>query len=159
MKFLAAALLTIMFVAALVAPASAGYPYWDEGARTDERQAARIEHLRDERTDRKRSLRRLHARERSLRRGIARHTRLLHFIKPTSAFVEWLYPLRLCESTNNYLAVSSSGTYRGAYQFSMSTWADAYGYTDPIDAPWFVQDARTSEVRRARGTSPWPTCG
>ncbi|MFN7150862.1 MAG: transglycosylase family protein, partial [Microthrixaceae bacterium] len=30
--------------------------------------------------------------------------------------------LRRCESGGNYGAVSSSGTYRGAYQFSRSTW-------------------------------------
>jgi len=33
-----------------------------------------------------------------------------------------LLRLRMCESTDNYQAVSPSGTYRGAYQFDQPTW-------------------------------------
>lgn len=156
-------LLTIM---ALTTPVSTGHPYWSEGARTNEEQAQRLDLLRDERRERKVKLRRterridvLRARKHRLKQSIRQHRSLLSFIKTATGYVEWLYPLRVCESTNNYRAVSASGTYRGAYQFDSGSWADAYGYHDPIDAPWYVQDARTATVRRERGTSPWPNCG
>ncbi len=56
--------------------------------------------------------------------------------------------LRQCESTDNYQAVSSSGAYRGAYQFDQTTWDDAAGRhfpwltgRDPVAVePWW-QDA------------------
>ena len=159
-------LLALLLTLALVAPASADYPYWDEGARTEEEQAQRLDLLRDERRERRGKLRHtitrievLRERRHRLKQSIRAHDLLLKFVKLATGYVEWLYPLRVCESTNNYLAVSASGTYRGAYQFDYSSWADAYGYHDPIAAPWYVQDARTAEVRRARGTEPWPECG
>ena len=156
-------LLTIM---ALTTPASAEYPYWDEGAHTNEAQADRLNLLRSERDERRDKLKQvrvrirvLKARKHRLKQSIGAHSLLLRFVKTATGLVEWLYPLRLCESTNNYQAVSATGRYRGAYQFDSGAWANAYGYSDPIDAPWYVQDARTAEVRRVRGTSPWPHCG
>ncbi|MEZ5166383.1 MAG: transglycosylase family protein [Acidimicrobiales bacterium] len=74
--------------------------------------------------------------------------------------------LRGCESTDNYRAVSSSGTYRGAYQFDRSTWNDVAGRhfpwlvgVDPAAAdPWW-QDAMARALWSERGRSPWPICG
>ncbi len=74
--------------------------------------------------------------------------------------------LRQCESTDNYQAVSPSGTYRGAYQFDQTTWDDVAGRhfewlvgVDPIDAdPWW-QDAMTRALWSERGRQPWPICG
>ena len=40
---------------------------------------------------------------------------------PNGPTEEQWYALRRCESTNNYQAISPSGTYRGAYQFSQAT--------------------------------------
>ena len=79
---------------------------------------------------------------------------------------EELLRLRMCESTDNYQAVSSSGTYRGAYQFDQPTWdgvADRHfpwlEGVDPIDAePWW-QDAMTRALWSERGRQPWPICG
>ena len=74
--------------------------------------------------------------------------------------------LRQCESTDNYQAISPSGTYRGAYQFDQTTWDDVAGRhfewlagIDPIDAdPWW-QDAMTRALWSERGRQPWPICG
>ena len=74
--------------------------------------------------------------------------------------------LRMCESTDNYQAISRSGLYRGAYQFDQTTW-DEVGARhfpwlvgiDPIDAaPWW-QDAMTRALWSERGKQPWPICG
>ena len=77
-----------------------------------------------------------------------------------------LHRLRMCESTDNYEAISRSGTYRGAYQFDQTTWDDVAGRffpwlvsVDPIDAePWW-QDAMTRALWSERGKQPWPICG
>jgi hypothetical protein len=74
--------------------------------------------------------------------------------------------LRQCESTDNYQATSSSGLYRGAYQFDQSTWNDVAGRhfswlvgVDPIAAePWW-QDAMARALWSERGRQPWPNCG
>lgn len=77
-----------------------------------------------------------------------------------------LHRLRRCESGDNYSAVSSSGSYRGAYQFNRSTWNSVasrhYSFlvgADPArTAPWF-QDAMARALITERGRSPWPHCG
>ena len=77
-----------------------------------------------------------------------------------------LHRLRMCESTDNYRAISRSGLYRGAYQFDQTTWDDVAGRffpwldgIDPIDAaPWW-QDAMTRALWSERGKQPWPICG
>jgi hypothetical protein len=79
---------------------------------------------------------------------------------------EDLARLRHCESTDNYRAVSPSGTYRGAYQFDQTTWDDVAGRffpwlqgVDPVDAePWW-QDAMARALWSERGKQPWPICG
>jgi len=74
--------------------------------------------------------------------------------------------LRNCESHGIYTAVSSSGRYRGAYQFSQSTWnstaggfLDAYVSIDPAKAAPHIQDAMARLLWKHSGTSPWPHCG
>lgn len=77
-----------------------------------------------------------------------------------------LQRLRQCESTDNYGAVSASGSYRGAYQFNQRTWnAVAERHfawlvgTDPAQAaPWW-QDAMARALWSERGNQPWPICG
>jgi hypothetical protein len=79
---------------------------------------------------------------------------------------ESLARLRDCESGGSYTAVSSSGAYRGAYQFSQATW-DA---TAEKWAPWLVgvdpatafpheQDNMAQALFAESGRSPWPHCG
>lgn len=74
--------------------------------------------------------------------------------------------LRQCESGDNYGAVSSNGRYRGAYQFSQSTWNSVASRNffwiqgmDPAGAPFFYQDAMARALIREQGRSPWPHCG
>ena len=79
---------------------------------------------------------------------------------------EELDRLRQCESTDNYEAISPSGTYRGAYQFDQTTWDDVAGRhfvwlvgQDPITVnPWW-QDAMARALWSERGKQPWPICG
>ncbi len=70
-----------------------------------------------------------------------------------------LEAIRSCESGGDYGAVSSSGTYRGAYQFDQQTWESVGGSGDPAAAPPAEQDARAQALYDQRGSSPWPTCG
>jgi hypothetical protein len=74
--------------------------------------------------------------------------------------------LRACESGGNYGAVNSSGSYRGAYQFSRQTWnavasgfLPAYVNMDPAAAPPYIQDAMARVLWNRSGRSQWPVCG
>jgi uncharacterized protein YabE (DUF348 family) len=64
-----------------------------------------------------------------------------------------------CESGGNPRSVSSGGTYRGLYQFSMGTWASVGGSGDPIDASGSEQTYRAQLLFNGQGRSPWPVCG
>jgi resuscitation-promoting factor RpfB len=67
--------------------------------------------------------------------------------------------LARCESGGNPRAVSSSGTYRGLYQFDYSTWRSVGGSGDPIDASSSEQTHRARILYSSQGRSPWPVCG
>lgn len=64
-----------------------------------------------------------------------------------------------CESGGDPTAVSSSGQYRGKYQFSRETWRRNGGSGDPAAASEAEQDRVALKLYRAEGTDPWPTCG
>jgi hypothetical protein len=64
-----------------------------------------------------------------------------------------------CESGGNPAAVSSTGRYRGKYQFTRATWHAMGGTGDPAKAAEAVQDRLAMALYRARGTQPWPVCG
>ena len=64
-----------------------------------------------------------------------------------------------CESGGDPTAVSSSGRYRGKYQFSRATWRAMGGKGDPAAAPEAEQDRLAAALLAARGTAPWPVCG
>ena len=64
-----------------------------------------------------------------------------------------------CESGGDPTAISSSGRYRGKYQFSRVTWRELGGTGDPAAARESVQDAMAAKLLARRGTSPWPVCG
>jgi hypothetical protein len=74
--------------------------------------------------------------------------------------------LRRCESGGDYGAVNSTGTYRGAYQFSRSTWNSVASRSfphlvgvDPAAAAPADQDAMAHALYASSGRSPWPVCG
>jgi hypothetical protein len=64
-----------------------------------------------------------------------------------------------CESHNNPRAVSSSGAYRGLYQFSFSTWRAVGGWGDPAAAPRSEQTWRAWVLLKNDGSGHWPVCG
>ncbi len=77
-----------------------------------------------------------------------------------------LLRLRTCESNGIYTIVSPGGAYRGAYQFSFSTWNAVAGRKfpalvgiDPARALPLHQDAMARALYLEMGRSPWPICG
>jgi hypothetical protein len=64
-----------------------------------------------------------------------------------------------CESGGDPGAISSSGLYRGKYQFDPQTWRSVGGSGDPAAAPEAEQDRRAAMLYAQRGSSPWPVCG
>jgi hypothetical protein len=69
-----------------------------------------------------------------------------------------LQKIAKCESGGNPRAISSSGRYRGKYQFDKATWERWGGTGDPAKAPESVQDRIALKLYKARGTAPWPNC-
>jgi hypothetical protein len=74
--------------------------------------------------------------------------------------------LRACESGGNYGAVSRTGTYRGAYQFSRTTWNSVarshYPHlqgVDPAVAAPHDQDRMARALWATAGRGQWPHCG
>ena len=85
---------------------------------------------------------------------------------PNSISNEGLARLRACESGGNYSAVNPSGAYRGAYQFSRTTWNGVarqhYPWlngTDPAAAHPRDQDMMTRALWATGGRRHWPHCG
>ncbi len=70
-----------------------------------------------------------------------------------------LEAIAACESGGNPSAVDASGTYRGKYQFDMSTWSSVGGTGDPAAASEAEQDARAAQLYAQSGSTPWPVCG
>lgn len=79
---------------------------------------------------------------------------------------EQLHALRICESGDDYGIVDRSGSFRGAYQFTRSTWDSVASRhfewlvgVDPAEAePWW-QDLMAKALYSERGAQPWPVCG
>lgn len=74
--------------------------------------------------------------------------------------------LRDCESGGDYSIASSSGRYRGAYQFAVTTWDSVAGRNnpslvgvDPAVAAPADQDAMARALYIEAGHGPWPVCG
>jgi len=79
--------------------------------------------------------------------------------QPSVSGSSTLAAIRACESGGDYGAVSSSGTYRGAYQFDQATWEAMGGSGDPAAASPAEQDMRAQMLYDQAGPSPWPVCG
>lgn len=67
-------------------------------------------------------------------------------------------PLRQCESGGDY-HIKTNSLYRGAYQFSYSTWQSMGGTGDPADADPATQDRLAFKLFTQQGLGPWPECG
>jgi uncharacterized protein YabE (DUF348 family) len=77
---------------------------------------------------------------------------------PTADGLNWA-ALAACESGGRPDAVSSSGTYRGMYQFSQSTWNSVGGSGDPAAASADEQTFRAQLLYQRSGAGQWPHCG
>ena len=78
--------------------------------------------------------------------------------KPSADGLNWA-ALAQCESGGRPNAVSASGTYRGMYQFSRSTWASVGGSGDPAAASADEQTYRAQQLYNRSGAGQWPHCG
>lgn len=70
-----------------------------------------------------------------------------------------LASIAACESGGNPRAISSTGMYRGKYQFSRQTWGGVGGYGDPAAAHEWEQDHRAAILYVRSGAGQWPVCG
>lgn len=64
-----------------------------------------------------------------------------------------------CESRGDPRATSSTGRFRGAFQFDQRTWEANGGAGDPRDATYAEQKAVAATLLARRGVQPWPACG
>ena len=94
--------------------------------------------------------------ERARRRRAQRERRRLY---GSVAVRPELEAIAACESGGDPTAVSSSGAYRGKYQFSYATWAAVGGSGDPAAAPEAEQDYRAALLYERSGPGQWPVCG
>lgn len=78
---------------------------------------------------------------------------------PGGVSIETLTAIAECESGGDPTIVSAGGSYRGKYQFSVSTWESVGGSGDPAAAPEAEQDYRAALLYVRSGLNPWPVCG
>ncbi len=93
------------------------------------------------------------------RARLRRERRQLYATLPGGVSMATLEAIAACESGGDPSVVSADGTYRGKYQFSVSTWESVGGSGDPAAAPEQEQDYRAALLYAASGSSPWPVCG
>jgi hypothetical protein len=73
----------------------------------------------------------------------------------------WARSTAACESGGDPDAIGGGGAYRGAFQFTISTWRRAPKSPggDPIDYPYKTQAVVAVALKRRDGTGHWPNCG
>ena len=101
----------------------------------------------------------IRAEERALARKREREREEEFAELPGGVSIATLEAIASCESGGDPTIVSSDGTYRGKYQFSIPTWESVGGSGDPAAAPEAEQDYRAALLYAQAGSSPWPVCG
>ena len=96
---------------------------------------------------------------RSVRTAARRAAREARPPEPKVAVPPQLEAIAACESGGDPAAVSSTGAYRGKYQFSVATWQAVGGQGDPAAAPEAEQDRRAAILYAQSGPGQWPVCG
>jgi transglycosylase-like protein len=73
----------------------------------------------------------------------------------------WARKVAACESGNDADAIGADGLYRGAFQFSLSTWRSSPRSPggDPIAFSYKTQAFVAVRLKGRSGSSPWPNCG
>ena len=66
--------------------------------------------------------------------------------------------LSRCEAGGRPDAVSRSGKYFGAFQFSLGTWHNVGMSGSPIDYPYEVQLDAAKRLQAHSGWGQWPVC-
>ncbi len=66
--------------------------------------------------------------------------------------------LSRCEAGGRPDAVSRSGKYLGAFQFSLATWRGVGMSGSPIDFPYEVQLEAAKRLQARSGWGQWPVC-
>ncbi len=73
----------------------------------------------------------------------------------------WARRVSECESGKDPEAIGAGGLYRGAFQFSLSTWRSSPKSPggDPIAYSYKTQAFVAVRLKGRAGSSPWPNCG
>jgi hypothetical protein len=73
----------------------------------------------------------------------------------------WAHTTSQCESGGNPDAIGAGGLYRGAFQFTRSTWSASPKSPggDPIAYPYKTQAVVAVLLMHRDGTQHWPVCG
>jgi hypothetical protein len=73
----------------------------------------------------------------------------------------WAHETAECESGGDPDALGAGGLYRGAFQFTRSTWKTSPQSPggDPIAYPYKTQAVVAVLLKHRAGTAPWPACG
>ena len=73
----------------------------------------------------------------------------------------WAKTTSRCESGGNPDAIGGGGAYRGAFQFTKSTWRTSPKSPggDPIAYKFKTQAVVAVALKHREGTKPWPVCG
>jgi hypothetical protein len=73
----------------------------------------------------------------------------------------WAHRTSDCESGGDPQAIGGGGKYRGAFQFTLTTWHNAPKSPggDPIDYSWTTQAVVAVLLKHRVGRSAWPDCG
>jgi hypothetical protein len=69
-----------------------------------------------------------------------------------------LYSIAGCESHMNPEAISATGAFRGAWQFTLSTYHANGGVGDPVNASLATQLVVARRVMASQGPGAWPIC-
>lgn len=73
----------------------------------------------------------------------------------------WAHSTSECESGGDPDAIGGGGRYRGAFQFTRSTWSASPQSPggDPIDYAYKTQAVVAVKLKKRDGAEHWPVCG
>lgn len=92
-------------------------------------------------------------------RGEAKYKRL--WTKVPAKQKRWARSTSECESGGDPHAIGGGGRYRGAFQFTRSTWKASPKTPggDPIDYAYKTQAVVAVKLKKRDGAEHWPVCG